>query len=1141
MQKNALSRFSPHRKKSFIKSFLIMKLSAILLIACCLQANAKVFSQKITLSVKNSTAEYVFHEIEKQTGYGFIYAKEQLAKMKPVDLNVVSTDLITVLNMLFKEQVFTYTISGNNISIKEKPVNKQEENLLEAPPPFPVTGKVVDAEGRPLEGVSVVLKSSDKGVTSDKEGKFSIEVPQGGDVLIFSYVGFENTELSVTRSASLNITLMRKESAAEEVVVTAFGIKRSNKALTYATQQVDGKAVSAAGNPNLLNGLQGKVAGVTVALNSGMPGKSPDIRIRGSRSISGNNAPLYVIDGMAVSGGDRAVDFNPNDVASINILKGPAASALYGLRASNGVVIITTKSGAGIRTPSISFESQYSIDKVSFLPDLQMEYAQGENGVFNPNSIFTWGPKISTLGTYTNQLGEQEQAAVYDNDKDFYKTGGTLNNNISFSDGGDKGNYLIAIGNAYQTGIVAGSDLNRTNLNFKGNFTPYNKFTTSISFNYSDTKVNDYPEQVGNVNYARGAAETPPSYNLKGKPIAYPDDPYRQIFYRASQNNPYWYIAHNYRDAQTKRTFGNIFLKYDLSNDISLNYRIGIDRYALYRISYEELGTATVGRTNPPSGGSVNFLNQYSNQLNSNFFLSYKKQLSENLDIDFIAGNEIYDNRVQTTSTTGSNFIQSNWPNLGNATSLTGSNSESKQRIVGFYGNINLGWKDIVYLTSSVRNDVVSNMPPGRRSFLYPSVGASVILTEAMPSLQSIFSFAKARISYAEVGQAGPLYVGDQGFNTYNPRTGQGSFIFPFNGLASLAQNTTRINPDLTPENTRSYEFGVDLRFFNDRLGIDYTYFTSLSSGQIFNVPVPVTTGATNEIRNAGVMSSNGHEIALTLLPIRTKNFSWRLLTNFTLYENKVKELFGDTKRVVISSAEVATLVAEVGNVYPIFLGTTYLKDPKTNKIIVQSNPNSPSYGLPLINTIPSVIKSPNPDYQFSFINALKFKEFNLSFQLDWRQGGVQFSQTKLETTRRGLYGETRDRETQIVLDAVKGTYVNGSLQLGGDNDITITKDRNYFDILRQILEPNLTNASFVRLRELSLSYDFPVSILKNKMIKSASVFLTGRNLFLITDAFTDPEVNLTESYGSNQNSAGIEWSQTPQTKSFGGGIRLSF
>lgn len=356
-----------------------------------------------------------------------------------------------------------------------------------------------------------------------------------------------------------------------------------------------------------------------------------------------------------------------------------------------------------------------------------------------------------------------------------------------------------------------------------------------------------------------------------------------------------------------------------------------------------------------------------------------------------------------------------------------------------------------------------------------------------------------------------------------------------------MAQNKTRISPSLTPENTSSYELGADLRFFNDRISIDYTYFSSLSKQQIFSVPVAASTGATAEIRNAGSMRSSGHEVTLTLVPIKAQNFIWRSTINFAHYQSMVKKLYGATKRVVITSAETAPLVAEVGNIYPIFLGSTYLRDPKTNKIVVHGDPNSPNYGLPIINTIPSVIMSPDPDYEFNFVNNFNYKNFNFSFQLDWRQGGVQFSQTKLETTRRGEYAETRDREKEVILDGVKGSYAGGVLDVKGVNDISILKDRRYFDILRQMLEPNLTNASFVRLREVSLSYNLTASLLKKGVIKSASVFLTGRNLFLITDAFMDPEVNLTESYGSNQNSAGIEWSQTPQTRSFGGGIRIQF
>lgn len=1001
-----------------------------------------------------------------------------------------------------------------------------------------ITGTVTDLlTGEGLPGVNIVVKGTTVGTVTDINGNYRLTAPDDAETLVFSSVGYTREEVPIGNQTVINLSMAPDIQALQEVVVTAFGVAKEKKSLVYATQEVQGEDLAKAGNNTLLGGLQGKVAGATVNLNSGMPGKAPTIRIRGSRSLSGNNQPLYVIDGLPVSGEQRMIDFNPNDIESLNILKGPAASALYGLRASNGVVVITTKNGSGSSKPTVTFNTFYSVDQIGMLPDLQMEFAQGVDGNFDPNSIFTWGPRISTMSTYTNQLGEQEEPAVYDNDKSFFQTGGTWNSNLTFANSGAFGNFLIGVGRTQQQGIVPNSGMNRTNVKVNGELKLSKNFTAGISVNYSDLNIDDFPELGGNSNIFRGLTETPPSYNLAGKPFARPDDPYYQIFYRVSQNNPYWYINNSFRDETTKRTFGNVFLKYDFTESLSLNYRLGIDHYSTGITNYDELGSATAGRSDPPSGGRINFFNSFSDKVNSNIFLTYNKTFGEDWSLDVIAGNEFFDTRLEWVSTTGSELTVGDWPNLSNGSQLRNDNFETQQRIVGFYGNVNLGWQDKVFLNASGRNDIVSNMPEGNRFFFYPSVGVSGIITEFIPASQAVFSFAKIRATVAEVGQAGPRFVQNRGFNQTNP----GGFVFPYQGLVSWSQDNTRISPDLEPENTVTFELGGDFSFLNDRIGIDYTYYESTSEGQIFRVPVPITTGANNEIRNGGNLTTRGHEIILSLVPVQTAAFRWTLNANFSTFKNEVGELYGGTERVGISGSDIITLVAQVGSPYPAFIGSSYLRDEASGQIIYQSNEARNDYGLPLINRTNTVIGTPTPDFEMNFTNNLSYQGLSLSFQIDWRQGGYIYSQSLTESYRRGLAGDTRDRETQFVPVGKKGTVSGGELTLEGDNDITINKDRRYFDILRQVNEAGLTDASFVRLREVTLNYNLPTTLLSSTFIREASVYFTGRNLFLITDSFYDPEVNVTEGPFDDSNSQGIELSQIPQNKSYGAGIRLTF
>ncbi|ODS78744.1 MAG: hypothetical protein ABS46_16655 [Cytophagaceae bacterium SCN 52-12] len=993
-----------------------------------------------------------------------------------------------------------------------------------------ITGRITDEKGEGLPGVSIVVRGSAMGTTTQIDGNYRLTIPEGDVTVIFSFVGYLTREIIVGNRSGIDLQMEVDTKALDEVVVTSFGIEREKKALFYATQEVKGTQLTAVGNPNLLNSLQGKVAGVSIRLNSGMPGKAPLITIRGNRSITGNNQPLYVIDGLPVAGGTRINDLNPNDIESMNILKGPAASALYGLRASNGVIVITTKSGRKSGKPTVSFDSHFNVDQAARLPKLQDVYSQGLNGVFDLNQIWTWGSKISDIGTYTNEFGEQEVARAYDNDKEFFQKGYTFSNNLSLSDAGEYGNYMIGVGQTSQTGIVAGSGLKRYNVKFNGEMTKIKNVTVGLSLNYSDLTVDDYPELSGNDNYFRGLTDIPPSYNLKGKRYADPSNPYQQVYYRGGQNNPYWVINHNYRQNKTNRTFGNLLLRYDMSPALSLTYRVGVDYFNSKEVDFQELGTANRGRTIPPSGGSLSLTNSLQNQINSNLFLTFDRDLGEKLNLNAIVGNEVYDIRSSTDRTAGSDFVTGGWANLNNATNLTGSNSISKQRVVGFYGNVNLSWNRILFLNASGRNDIASNMPSGNRSFFYPSVGGSFILSDALNIQKKTVSLIKLRASYAEVGQVGPVYVNNAGFVKGSP----GGFVFPFNGLTGLTQSATRIDPNLRPENTRTVEVGADLKFFNDRISLEYTYFNSQSNGQIYSVPVPLSTGASSEIRNAGSMLSKGHEVVLNLTPVTTSKFTWNLGINFTSFDNTVESLAEGVNRIVLSDP----IVAEAGYDYPSIYGRSYLRDPATGKHVINNDPKSSTYGFPLTDNNLKVIGTTVPDFELNITNSLRYQRFSLTAQLDWRKGGVFWNHGLAEANWRGLAAGTLDREQEVVLEGVQGHWNGTQLVVEGTNDIPVKKEYPYYSQLWTNYESQLSDASFVRLRELTLNYSLPVSGMKKKWLSAVSVYLSARNLFLISDAFSDPEVNFSE---GGQNVTGYGRSGiTPQTRSVGGGLRIS-
>lgn len=1035
-----------------------------------------------------------------------------------------------------------YPINGSSAVQKVYPLPKTLMKVADAGLQITVRGTVTDQEGgEPLPGVNVLVKNTTIGTVTGIEGGYTLHVPDDATTLVFSSVGYTTREVMIDNRSVIDVAMAPDVQALSEVVVTAFGIEKEKKALSYAVQEVEGERVAAVGNTNVVNSLQGKVAGVIVKQSSGAPGSRSQITIRGSRSFVGNNEPLYVIDGLPVSSGDRTIDINPNDIKSINVLKGPTAAALYGLRASNGVIVIETKKGEGASKgrPSVTFDANYNVDQISMFPETQTTYAQGERGVFNAHSAFSWGPRIDTMGTYINQLGEPEEAAVYDNAREFFKTGGTLNTNLTITNAFDGGNYAISLGFADQQGIVANTGMQRINFKFAGGYDITDKLRINTSVSYANNLIDRFHPTTGGSNLFYGAFFTPPSYNLKGKPTHEPGDPYKQINFRGQHDNIYWALENNYINDRTTRTFGNISLDYRPMDWLSVNYRIGMDEYTTNIKQVFEKGSGhSGGRTDPPSGGSIsnNMLNH--RQINSNLNVTLSRNFGDDFNVDFLIGNELYDIRSNTVSNNGSDIVIGGFHHISNTSIQTTSENLSRSRVVGFYGNLSLSWQNSVFLNATGRNDIVSNMPRQNRSFFYPSVGLGVVFTEFLSIPENILTFGKLRASVAEVGQAGPIYSTQ---TVFVPGTAAGGFTFPYQGLNAFTQSNQFNSTNLRPENTRTFEAGVDLRFLNDRVGLDYTYFNSKAEGQIYEVPIAVSTGYSSELRNAGEMSIRGHELMLNITPVTTSDFRWYVSTNFTTYTNKVLSLAEGIEQLELGGSRV-TAVAQEGEEFPSLRGFGYARDPATGEVVVDGrpvlpngNPN-PLYGMPLRSTEEIILGSAQPDFEMGFINRISYKNFTFSAQIDWRKGGKVSSGYNRLGKLYGVLSETENREANYILPGNKGYYnEGGNLVVEGDNDIVIQRGYDFYRVNQDpIIESNVYDATFVRLREVRLSYDLPAGMLENTFIRSASFYLIGRNLWLNAALpHFDPEM-----FSVSQ---GEEYTTYPQTKSFGGGVSINF
>jgi TonB-linked SusC/RagA family outer membrane protein len=1068
-----------------------------------------------------------------------------------------------------------------------------------------ITGKVsssVQGEG-PIPGVTIVVKGTTIGALTDADGNFSITAPANATTLVFSYIGMKTQEVAIGQGSVVNATLEADMVGLNEVVVTAMGISREKKSLGYAIQDISTKEISRAGNTNLATNISGKFAGVEVRQASGMPGSPSTILIRGARSFGGNNQPLYVVDGMPIeSGADydqnvtgsyasaRSIDIDPNNIESINVLKGQAAAALYGLRASNGVIVITTKSGKGGAkgVPVVNITSSFTADRAAVLPDVQQTYAQGYyNGdvndesdrAFIPAFSYSWGPKISTLpdeATYGgNTRGHSGQwfdpykgawvnPVAYNNPKNFFQDGSTFYNGISISNTSNAGSYLFGVSSTNQNAIVKSSGMDRYTANLSATSNFGDKWKGGFTGNYSDVAINKIPS--GNDSWLFTVMGAPASFDLMGTPYhqegALGD--YRQISYRrgAVGENPRWAIENNKFLERTRRFFGNTFLEYNPVKWMNVRYQVGVDTYSTDNENVYEMGSARNGQALPtsgqyptpdnpvygyraPTGGSIDNYGVNKSTINSLLNITFTHNITDDLNMILVVGNEFNDSKTRTWTMSGSGFVVPGWQNMSNTTTQNADEAKYWERTVGTYGNLALAFRNSLYLNATGRYDVVSTMPRGARSFFYPSLSLGYVFTE-LPMLKGnkILNYGKIRTSFAQVGQAG----------TYNQKVyvlgGAASgflndgIVYPLGGVSGFEPDRTLYDPDLKPQNTKNWEAGLEMKFFDNRIGFDYTYSDQTATDQIFSVPMAGSTGYDYFVTNAGEMTSKAHELVFHVSPVRTSNFEWAINVNFTKIKNEVVKLAEGIESVQLAGFETPNVRAYAGNTYPTIYGETLARDDKGN-VLIDDDPTSPYYGMPISGGA-GKIGDVSPDFIMGLTNILTYKWITLTAQLDWKQGGDIYSGSN---RLMGLYGSaafTEDRVTPFQYkdtENAKGVGVLAStgepnnITRGGVNDTWAYTDF-YSDIKGTIDEMNVYETSYIKLREVSLNFQLPQSIIAPLKLKGASISLIGRNFLLwSTLDNVDPET----SQGMGNGVGGFEYMSLPQTRSFGATLNLTF
>lgn len=1032
-----------------------------------------------------------------------------------------------------------------------------------------VTGTVVSGEdGEPIVGASVKVSGTKTGTITDVDGKFALNVPEGTK-LVVTYLGMLPKTVNASVSGAMKIKLDPDNKVLDEVVVTAMGITREKKALGYASQVLDAKDLNTSGTSSLASAMQGKLTGVDIRTSSGAPGASAQIVIRGARSFDGNNTPLYVVDGMpisstpdfstkeSVSGADnasRTIDLNPDDIESINVLKGQAASALYGIRASNGVILITTKRGSkGSTKPVITFSTDLSAQTLSRKFEHQDVYAQGTTlSKYNPNTSMSWGPKIADLANdatyggntnnkYTNGdltshagmyynpkyaaagLSGWATPQTHDNVGDFFKTGFTQNSTFNISQRKNDVSYSFSVSDTYQKGVIPSTGMTRTGARGAVDWKVNDQWKTGFSANYSSVKIKSAPgANSGIVNVVYSA---PAEYDLKGTPYHKPGDPTSQILFRATNfNNPYWWADNDEYSQHTNRVFGNAYAEYSPKLNWGKNYKIvfreqaGIDMYTSNDSEIAEVGSAKNTKGEVENYGTQN--NIFNNLLTANF--TAKWGANEEWDFGFVLGNEFNHQYRRKWDYDGTGLAFYGQPTIGNTSSMDAhSDYHIQERTVGIFGQMSLSWMDMLFLTVTGRNDVVSTMPRGNRSFFYPSVSLGWIFTE-LPALKEnhVLSYGKLRLSYAQVGQAGqfynnymyvPSYTG--GMYVYTP------ISYPLGGAKGYAPYYVKFDENLKPQNTSNWETGIDLGLFKNRVRVEYTLSYQDVRNQIFDVPTAGTTGYQALRTNAGQMTTLSHELSVNASVIDHANYGLDLGVNFTKITNKVKKLADGVESIMLGGFVEPQVRAQAGYTYPNIYGKAF-KRTEDGQLLLNAN------GLPQGTAASVNLGECTPDFNMGFNLRAHYKQLSLSATMDWQKGGCMYNGTLLTMNYFGA--------SKASLPYHEGTMVAEGINeaTGQKNTVQVSKQQ-YYMAYNDVTEAGIFDTSFLKLRDVTLSYQFPKFAGIN-----LSVYGFARNILLWAKL---PGLDPESSQGNGNMSGYFERYSIPNSSSFGGGFKIAF
>ena len=1061
----------------------------------------------------------------------------------------------------------------------------------------PVSGRVIDkSTNEGLPGVSVIVKGTTTGTATDADGRFALNVASAAATLQFKYLGYITAEQTVGNSPTMDISLAVDNKQLDEVTVTALGISREKRALGFAVSEVKAEQIVQKSEPDLLRTLSGKVPGVNILSSSSVPGASSRITIRGNTSFYGENQPLFVVDGVpydnsqiesdnplanGASYSSRTSDVDPNNIASINVLKGAAAAALYGSRAAGGVIVITTKTGGGgQRGPKgiqVGYITGYSIETV-VLPNYQNKYGAGANFV-NSSANGSWGPEFGNkfqgapdsiahpqgvlpinLDFPSIKRNSKIPYQAYPNNvKDFFKTGRLFENSVSLSATSDNTTFTTIISRADQQGTVPNSYFVRNNFSAGGSGR-FGKLAVSGNAAYTNTDQRGPIQGANNLLAGNASAFARTlfltrSLNLQGLPYKNPATNGPAFAWLTAQaDNPLWSVENSIYKSRVDRVVASVGLTYAIKDWLSLTYSGGIN-------TYNDARTSTIRPGSLANFGISQVIedNLQNTELEQTLLLNFNKNLTEDITLTASVGQNINARKFEGKSYLGTGIVTFGIDNIENTTDRSTYGYQfSERRLMGLLGNATVGYKNFAFLTLTGRNDFSSTLnkngvlgAPGNGntggSFFYSSAAGSLVLNEALKLEYKWLDLAKIRVAYGRVGRDAPPYSsGAPGYFT-NPGAS-----FPFNGVAAIGLSGGVNNPALTPEFSSELELGTELALFRNRISFNGTYYDKRSTNQIAALAIPSATGFGARLTNFGEISNKGFEVAFTGVPVDAAGFRWSSTFNFTRNRNIVERTNDEGGRLTLAGTFAGNSIASFfipGQPYGVLMGTAPLRTDK-NELYVD-----PINGRLIPSPDPKIIGNPNPDFLMGFINQFTYKGITLNLLVDYRKGGSLYSTTLMEELGRGVTKDTEDRNRLVIISGVAYDRNTGGALLDGGgqprrNTTAISVNDLYFSPLgvgggaasNGYNEQSIYDATTVRLREITLGYDLPKTLLSKTPFGLINLSLSARNVFwyspnLPKNSNFDPE---TSTYGAS-NQQGYEFTTAPTTRRFGLNLRANF